>query len=139
MKNLLILSLLILLAVTTAFSQVPPGVRPGGMGNMPKNGVIKGKIIDGDSKSPMEYANVAIYSKRDSNLVSGGIANAEGIFEVTDLPLGAYYVVANFIGFEKTTVNDVKILPNASTVNMGTIELAAESKSLGTVDVVAER
>lgn len=139
MKNLLILSLLILLTVTNAFSQVPPGVRPGGMSNVPKNGVIKGKIIDGDSKSPMEYANVAVFSKRDSNLVSGGIANAEGLFEVTDLPVGAYYVEANFIGFEKTTVNDVRILPNASTVNMGTIELAAESKALGAVDVIAER
>lgn len=139
MKNLLILVLLLILSGVYAYSQIPPGMGGGGMGNMPKNGVIKGKIIEAESKAPMEYANVAVFSKRDSSLVSGGIADAQGLFEVSGLPFGMYYVEANFIGFEKTTIKDVKIIPNAPTVNMGTIELNAESKTLGEVDVIAER
>jgi len=139
MKNLLILLLLILSAVGTVFSQVPPAVNAGGMSNLTKNGKIKGKIIDAESKTPMEYANVAIYNKRDSKLVSGGIADGAGVFEISELPFGAYYVEANFIGFEKTTIDNIKIIPNSTTVDMGTIELAASSKEIGTVDVVAER
>ncbi|HET6556223.1 MAG TPA: TonB-dependent receptor, partial [Prolixibacteraceae bacterium] len=137
--NLLILLLLVILSGATAYSQVPPAAYAGGMGSVPKSGVIKGKIVDGDSKSPMEYANVAVFSKKDSSLVSGGIADAQGLFEVSGLPFGMYYVEANFIGFEKTTIPEVRLIPNASTVNMGTIELAVESKSIGAVDVIADR
>ncbi|HEY3369640.1 MAG TPA: TonB-dependent receptor [Prolixibacteraceae bacterium] len=139
MKNVLILLFLILSTVGSAFSQATPDANRGGMGNMPKNGVIKGKIIDADSNTPMEYANIAIYSKRDSKLVTGGIANAAGLFEITDLPFGVYYVEAKFIGFEKTTINDIKIIPNATTVDMGTIKLAVSTQKIGAVDVVADR
>ena len=87
----------------------------------------------------MEYANVAIYRKDNSKLVTGGMANGAGEFEISDLPMGAYYVEANFIGFEKTTVADVKIIPNATTVDMGTIELEVSRQQIGAVEVVAER
>ena len=138
MKNLLILLLLIFLTIAPSFSQLPPA-NSGGMGNMPRNGVIKGKIIDADTKTPMEYANVAIYNKRDSKLVTGGIANAEGVFQITELPLGIYYVEANFIGFKKTSVNDIKIVPNSTTFDMGTIELEVSAQKIEGVDVVADR
>ncbi len=139
MKNLMILLLLLLSAAGTVFSQVPPAAPAGGMSAVQKNGKIKGKIIDAESKIPMEYANIAIYRINDSKLVTGGIANAEGVFEISDLPMGAYYVEANFIGFEKTKVSDVKIIPHATTVDMGTIELEVSRHEIGAVEVVAER
>lgn len=139
MRKLLFLLLFVLSTLTTVFSQVPPGRGMSGMANMPKNGVVKGKIIDAESKSPMEYANVAIYSKRDSSLISGGIADLQGSFQITDLPFGAYYVEAQFIGFKKTTIKDIRIIPNAQTIDLGTIELAPVSHTLGAVEVVAER
>ncbi|MDP2889445.1 MAG: TonB-dependent receptor [Bacteroidota bacterium] len=139
MKNLLILLFLILSTAGVVFSQVPPAAPAAGMSAVQKNGKIKGKIIDADSKTPMEYANVAIYRKLDSKLVTGGMANGAGEFEIGELPMGAYYVEANFIGFEKTTVADVKIIPNATTVDMGTIELEVSRQQIGAVEVVAER
>lgn len=139
MKNLMILLLLLLSAAGTVFSQVPPAAPAGGLSAVQKNGKIKGKIIDADSRSPMEYANIAIYRKLDSKLVTGGMANGAGEFEISELPMGAYYVEANFIGFEKTTISDVKIIPNATTFDMGTIELAVSRQQIGAVEVVAER
>jgi outer membrane receptor protein involved in Fe transport len=138
-KNLLIVLLLILSTAGTVLSQVPPAANTGGMSAPPKNGKIKGKIIDADTKSAMEYANVSIYRKQDAKLVTGAIANESGLFEIADLPFGTYYVEAGFIGFEKTTVNDIKIIPNSTSVDMGTIELAVSRQNIGTVDVVAER
>lgn len=139
MKNLLILLFLILSTAGTVFSQVPPAMTTPGAAPLAKSGKIKGKIIDADTKSPMEYANVAIYNKQDAKLITGAIANESGVFEISELPFGNYYVEANFIGFEKTTVADVKIIPNSSSVDMGTIELAVSRQNIGTVDVVAER
>jgi len=144
MKKLLTVLFLILVTISTIFSQVPPaGNRPGGpeagMNVVPKNGKISGKIIDTDTQTPMEYANVTIFRKQDSKLVTGSISNATGTFSISDLPYGTYYVEASFIGFEKTTINDIKIAPDAASVDMGTIKLSASREQIGTVDVVAER
>ncbi len=139
MKNLLILLFFILSATAATLAQVPVQARGAEMGAIAKNGKINGKIIDAETKVPMEYANVAIYSKKDSKLITGGIANEAGLFEIVDLPFGAYYVEANFIGFEKTKISDVKIIPNSTTVDVGTIELSVSRQQVGAVDVIAER
>lgn len=131
--------LIILLAATSAFSQIPSGTKPGGTAALPKDGRITGKIIDGETKAPMEYANVAVYRKQDSKLVSGGIAKDDGTFEIKGVPIGSYYVEAVFIGFEKKTIDDVKIAQNSLNVNLGTIPLASSSQKIGDVNVVAER
>ncbi|MBK5247430.1 MAG: TonB-dependent receptor, partial [Peptostreptococcaceae bacterium] len=135
------MNVLLLLFLTSAsvYAQVPSGVKPEGTTAIPKNGKITGKIIDAESKVPMEYANVAVYRKQDSKLVTGGIANATGDFEIDDLPLGNYYVEAVFIGFEKTTIKDVKILPTDLKVDVGTIPLTVSRQQIGDVNVVAER
>lgn len=144
MKKLLTVLFLCLITAGSIFSQVPPaGARSGGPGAgmeaLPKNGKITGKIIDAETQTPMEYANVSIFRKLDSKLITGSISNASGTFAITELPLGVYYVEASFIGFEKTTIKDIKIVPNAMAVDMGTINLSASREQIGTVDVVAER
>ncbi|MBL7968180.1 MAG: TonB-dependent receptor [Prolixibacteraceae bacterium] len=139
MKNLLIMLLLILSAAVTVYAQVPPAMATPGAGPAIKSGKVKGKIIDADTKAGMEYANVSIYRKQDAKLVTGAIANEAGTFEIGDLPFGDYYIEAAFIGFEKTKIEDIKIQPNATNVDMGTIELAVSRQNIGTVDVVAER
>lgn len=139
MKNLLILLFLILSTGGAILAQVPPAATNPGSANLTKIGKIKGKIFDAETKTPMEYANVAVYRKQDSKLVTGSIANATGAFEITDLPLGTYYVEANFIGFEKVTIDDVKIIPNSTSIDMGTIELAVDRTKVGEVEVVGER
>jgi outer membrane receptor protein involved in Fe transport len=143
MKKLLILMLLLFPVTSVIFAQVPPagvgaGARPG-MNAAAKNGKITGKIIDSETKEPMEYANVSVFRKQDSKLVTGSITNVSGAFVIADLPYGAYYVEASFIGFDKTTVNDIKLIPTATTADVGTISLAASREQISTVDVVAER
>lgn len=72
----------------------------------------KGKItgmIDKKSEAPMEFANIAVYNETDSTLVTGGITNEKGVFEIADLDYGGYYLVANFIGFDQENVVDIKI------------------------------
>ncbi len=144
MNKLFMVLFLFLVTASTIFSQVPPaGTNPGGpaggMNALPKNGKITGKVIDTETQTPMEYANVSVFRKQDSKLVTGSISNASGMFVIADLPYGAYYVEASFIGFEKTTIADIKIIPNSSTVDMGTIALSASRQQIGSVEVVAER
>ena len=139
MKNVLILLFLLLSGAGTVFSQATPMGNPAGTVNITKNGKINGKIIDAETKTPMEYANVAIYNQQDSKLVTGGITNASGVFEINQLPNGSYYLVANFIGFKNTRIDNVKIVPNSTSVDMGTIELAVATQQVDNVVVTAER
>jgi outer membrane receptor protein involved in Fe transport len=136
----ILVGLMIVLATTgTIFSQVPPPKANPGNANTTKDGKIKGKIVDGETKEVMEYANVAVYNKQDSKLVTGGITNASGNFEINGLAPGQYYVQANFIGFAITKVDDVKITPNSSTVDLGTIDLSVDRTRVAEVNVIAEQ
>ncbi|MBP7509244.1 MAG: carboxypeptidase regulatory-like domain-containing protein, partial [Prolixibacteraceae bacterium] len=93
--NKFILTTLLLLFITNSIFSQPPGFT----GSLPKIGTITGKLIEKGSNTPLEYANVAIYSSRDSSLAGGGIADAKGVFSISELAPGKYYLDAKFIGF----------------------------------------
>jgi outer membrane receptor protein involved in Fe transport len=138
-KKFLVGLMIVLSTAGMVFSQVPPPKTNPGVGNLTKNGKIKGKIIDAETKEAMEYANVAVYLRKDSKLVTGAITNASGNFEIDELPVGEYYVQANFIGFGTTKVDNLKITPNSATIDMGILALAVDRTKVGEVEVVAER
>ena len=59
MKKIL---LVIGLAIIFYGNIIAQGKRPHGSSeNMPKDGIIKGGVIDAQSKNPIEYANVIIF------------------------------------------------------------------------------
>ncbi len=104
-----------------------------------KSGRIKGIIVEKNSGQPMEFANVAVYNASSSSLVSGGITDDKGEFEISGLRLGEYYLEANFIGFEKSVVEDIVINRDNPTFNSGKIRLSNSSVELEGVNVVADK
>ena len=94
-------------------------------GNLPsqKTGVIKGRIIDQSSKMPLEYANIAIFRKRDSALINGTITNEKGDFIIEKLPFGRFFVKLSFIGYATRSIDSVFITPKQPEVNLGTIRI----------------
>lgn len=104
-----------------------------------KSGIIKGVIVEEDTNKPMEYANVAIYNKKDSTLVSGGITNEKGQFEIKGMTYGEYYMEANFIGFEKIEIPGIVLNRSNPIYDSGKIDLKPAAVKLGSVDVVADK
>jgi hypothetical protein len=104
-----------------------------------RSGRIKGLIVDSHTQQPMEYANIAIYNKRDSSLVTGGITNSNGQFEIGGLGFGIYYAEANFIGYEKVSLPEFRIIPTNQTVDIGKLTLNSSSVEMEGIDVVADR
>ena len=100
---------------------------------------IKGKVVDLDSKNPMEYANISIFNSKDSSLVTGGITNEKGEFLIDKIAIGSYYVEANFIGFNKTRINNISVTPEHKVIDLGVIKLGASHQQLNDVEVVAQR
>ena len=104
----------------------------------PKIGVISGKIID-ENEEPLEYANIIIYSLRDSSLVTGGITNVGGEFSIDEVPFGRYYLEANFIGYDKKIVENLKVIPGNTNVAVGIISLGQSSTQLQAIEITGER
>lgn len=104
-----------------------------------KPGKITGIIIDVLSQQPLEYANIAIYSKNDSSLVTGGITNESGMFNVNGMTYGQYYLEANFIGFDKTSIGDINLDKDNPLYDSGKINLSPAALELGSIDVVADK
>ncbi|WP_372650788.1 TonB-dependent receptor domain-containing protein [Draconibacterium sp.] len=102
-------------------------------------GKIVGTILEKDSETPMEFANIAVYKETDSTLVTGGITNENGVFEITNLEYGDYYLVANFIGFNEENVVDIKIDRSNRVHDLGEINLAPSTVAIGEVNVVADK
>lgn len=137
MKRLLVISLLGLM-IAPIFAQPAVAPRNTDGAALPKVGTMRGKIIDANSKTPLEYANVALYLLPDSTLAGGGIANSSGEFVVSSLVPGDYVVDTKFIGYEHTKLNKIKISKEQLNVNIGIIELNPASESLSEVTVVAK-
>lgn len=108
-------------------------------GNTTARIIIRGKVVDTESGKEMEYANVSVFNSNDSTLVSGGITNAEGEFRIENLAPGNFYVEANFIGFNKTRINNIEITSSNRQIDMGTIRLEPSTQEISTVEVVAQR
>jgi len=46
-------------------------------------GAISGKVIDSSTKHTIEYANIVVFSLKDSSMVTGGVTNSEGLFNLS--------------------------------------------------------
>ena len=103
------------------------------------SGTISGKVFDADSKTPIEYANVVVYSRQDSSQVTGGITNKDGEFSITGIPIGNFYVDVQFIGFKKKRIKDVSVKTSQKQIDLGNIYIKTTAVNLQNVVVEGER
>lgn len=101
-----------------------------------KNGEISGKIIDKNSKNTLPYVTI-IVKDAENKTITGGITDANGIFNVKQIMDGENTVEIQFIGY-KTVIKKISITKSNYKLNLGTIELTEEASQLNEVEIVAE-
>ncbi|MBC8175390.1 MAG: TonB-dependent receptor [Candidatus Marinimicrobia bacterium] len=108
---------------------------------IPKIGVLYGTVIDSSSRKPIQYASVSVVSMRTNEIVTGGITNETGTFRITEIPLGQYDVVVEFIGYKREIIKSVMLTPRGDRIeqNLGKIELQLTSLQMEAVEVQGER
>ncbi|NJK94282.1 MAG: hypothetical protein HC905_04475 [Bacteroidales bacterium] len=136
MKKISLLVLFSLLLSSIAISQSPSPSSRQGAPNMPADGKVSGKIIDGSTNQPVEYASIAIYRERDSTLVTGVVTDATGNFVLENLPYGKFYATVTFIGYKKSKLGGIQLMPNQKVSTLGTIKLDPSSTALNEVVVI---
>tara|TARA_R110000868_G_scaffold366839_1_gene629770 strand:- start:10764 stop:13238 length:2475 start_codon:yes stop_codon:yes gene_type:complete len=102
-------------------------------------GQITGRIVDGSVEYPLEYATAALYNQENGELVTGVITNLEGVFTISDVKKGVYYLEASFIGFQTSTIGDIQIQNRSSANDLGIISLSIGNNQLSEVVVQSER
>lgn len=96
---------------------------------------VTGKVIEKDTQQPLEYATIAFKSTKDNSIVTGGITNEKGEFNIA-VAKGVYDISIEYISYKTITIKS-KLL-NANT-SIGTITLELDVEALGEVEVIAER
>ncbi len=130
MKNLIILFLVIpFFFLHTSYAQR--------RGHDARDG-IQGKILELNSQSPIEYANIVIRSSHDSTVITGTVSGKDGRFTITGVPNGRYIVDIRFIGFKDKKLA-IEITPEQSAVQLGDIMIEPDPLRLKEMVVEGDR
>ncbi|TKG93833.1 TonB-dependent receptor [Puteibacter caeruleilacunae] len=100
-----------------------------------KKVVITGKVVEKESNTPIEYATIALL-EQNGNLVTGGISNKDGSFQL-ESPNKDFYIKVSFIGYQAVEIHDFKLTNNR--VELNAIQLTSTQAQLNDIVVRAEK
>ncbi|MDR2907649.1 MAG: carboxypeptidase-like regulatory domain-containing protein, partial [Bacteroidales bacterium] len=83
---------------------------------------ITGQVVDANDKSPVPFAQVALFSIKDTALVNGTTTADNGQFSIDKIRKGQYIFRAQFVGYT-TFENVITIEDEAKPFEMGSIEM----------------
>ncbi|WP_406683940.1 TonB-dependent receptor [Seonamhaeicola sp. MEBiC1930] len=135
MKTLLTTYFIVITSVFTATAQPQSKENSKTDFSVEKEVSITGKVIDKETKDPLEYATISFYSKKEAKIITGGITDIEGNFSIP-VPQGVYDISIEYISFKTLKFYDKKLL---KAENLGVFELEIDVESLGEVEIIAER
>ena len=96
---------------------------------------LTGTVVDEETKNPLEFATLVLRSLDNPDVVTGGMTDADGKFNVKVSP-GNYDVSVEFISYRPFTLKNQSI---TSSKDFGVIPLSLDIAQLDEVEVVGER
>jgi ferric enterobactin receptor len=132
-----LLALLVNLAAVSLPAQNPTQGRPAGPPPS-GNGEVQGTVVDTAAHTPLARASITVRNAKDSALIAGALASADGGFRIQGLRPGSYYLRAASIGYGPRNVK-FTITDAAPRAALDPIQLARISVTLQSVQVQGER
>jgi len=108
---------------------------------MPAIGVVQGSIIDSTSTKPIEYASVSLVDLEHNELITGGLSDKNGLVNITEIPLGKYVAVVEFMGYKKKEIGPLNIYPGEGggiRQNIGQVKMSISSLNMEAIDVIGD-
>lgn len=94
---------------------------------------VTGKVVDQDTKQPLEFATVTIQA--GDKTVNGAMTDAKGEYSISVAP-GTYNIKIDFISFKQELIADKAIIEDT---NLGVTVMSADATLLQEVEIRAER
>jgi outer membrane receptor protein involved in Fe transport len=126
-RSFLLLAAATVLSISTLFADPNPA----------PTGTVGGKLLDQESKSPLDHVTVFIYQGTSEKPFKVANTDEKGVFIFSDVLPGEYRVEAGFLGylpFEEV----VQVMANQQT-HLGEIVLKTDAKALRVVEVTGLR
>lgn len=101
-------------------------------------GKVTGKVIDG-SKKTIESSTITLLRAKDSSVAKISAADKNGNFEFEKIPEGKYFVSVSAVGHDRGYSEIFEITAGKNSVELKTIELVPQTKSLSGVTVTAKK
>lgn len=101
-----------------------------------EKGKITGKVIDAETKKPVDYATVSIYKQGVASPFNGVISDPNGNFKIENINPGDYVITVDFIGYKQQKLSHV-LVPATGSVALGTILLSPIQNQLKEVAITA--
>ncbi len=154
MKNYLLLFLLFISSFVYApvYAQRPQGNGNFNPQNAPAIGKITGKLIDKQTKQPLEFATIALYRvprkqennqggiKKDTILFeTGTTSNDKGEFILEQVKVGRFIVKIDFIGYKTFKSDTFMITPKSPEMLFAKLEISQNDQQLEGVEIVGEK
>ncbi len=96
---------------------------------------VVGSLRDSVSGEFLAFVNVAVLDSADSSFVKGGATDFEGLFEIKDVPQGAYLLRISAIGYQNRMI-PFRVENNTA---LGTFRLKPGATTLNAVEITAEK
>lgn len=100
---------------------------------------ISGKVFDKSTNGPLEYATITLISKATGKVITGTIADVKGAFGISNIPFDTYQVNIEFIGYEKTTLDNIILSNDKHSVILETVFLSSSMHNLQSVTIVGDK
>ncbi|WP_435357901.1 outer membrane beta-barrel protein [Emticicia sp. SJ17W-69] len=101
-------------------------------------GQIIGKVQD-TKNTPLSFANVILYSAKDSYIIAGTTTNEFGEFTLKISQTGDFFIKISFIGYENFDSKVFNISDIPKIIELETIYLKEENNTLDEVTISAQR
>jgi len=154
MKNVLLFFAVFCLITSTLSAQFPMGgggfggggsrrgeqsAIPGTAQAAPKGSAkISGYVIDSSVSKAVEFASIALSTKKDNKIVDGTICDDKGKFSLTRVAIGEYTLSISFMGYQTKKIA-VSIVNKNDEIDLGVVKMNQSSKTLEEVTVEGQR
>src|SRR5215207_8365613 len=102
------------------------------------SGRVKGAVIDGSQKT-IESSTIALLRAKDSSTVKFSMADKAGNFVFDNIPSGKYLVSISAVGHQKGFSEIFELKADQPSIELKTIELLPQAKSMSAVTVTAKK
>jgi outer membrane receptor protein involved in Fe transport len=101
-------------------------------------GLIKGLVVDNQTRLPLEFATVALYNAADSSVAGGGFTDEKGAFQIK-ASFGRYYLRVEFLAYKARFIDNIVLSKSNPVLELPTIVLEQGANILDEVIVKAEK
>ncbi|WP_128544783.1 outer membrane beta-barrel family protein [Larkinella soli] len=104
----------------------------------PVKGKVRGVVID-QAQKPAEFVTMLLLKAKDSTLVKGVVSDVNGKYEIDNVAEGSYRIATSLVGFKKIYSDAFTVDAANPEVQVRTLTMVEETKSLKEVNVVAKK